>query len=71
MTQVTMPVDECLQRADACAAHAAAAADGAVALEFLTLAAKWRSIACGGVSLGKAAEPPEAGADAPVAPQAG
>lgn len=65
MTQDTTPPDQCLERAEACAIHAAAAVDPAVALEFLALAAKWRSIAYGGLSLGKAAEPPEAGPAAP------
>jgi hypothetical protein len=46
-----MTPHECHGRADRCAANAAAATDQAVSLEFLLLSAKWRAMACRGISL--------------------
>jgi hypothetical protein len=51
MTHQAMTANECLERAALCAANAAAATNDTVAVEFLTLAAKWRAMACRGISL--------------------
>jgi hypothetical protein len=47
-----MTMDECHQRADACAANARIAASEPVALEFLRMAAQWRAIAVRSIFLG-------------------
>ena len=47
-----MNADECNQRAAVCAANAELAADAEVSLEYLRLAARWRSIAVRGIFVG-------------------
>lgn len=51
-----MTSDECLERATLCAANAASATSDAIALEFLTLAAKWRAMACRGIAFPRIAD---------------
>ncbi|CAN7392136.1 hypothetical protein LJR225_002475 [Phenylobacterium sp. LjRoot225] len=46
-----MTPKECHERAAMCAANASLAASEAIRLEFLNLAAKWRSMAKPGISL--------------------
>lgn len=57
-----MTPDECRLRASQCARNASLAENEAIALEFMTLAARWRAMACRGLSLSGLGEPP------PVAP---
>jgi len=60
-----MTAEECHERANQCAAHASVAADEPTALEFLKLAAQWRSIAVRTIFLGSVEatiEPPARGA---------
>jgi hypothetical protein len=47
-----MTSEECHQRAANCAASADMSLDGAVALEFMTLAAQWRAMAVRQMFLG-------------------
>ena len=60
-----MNTDECNQRAAACAANAELATDAEVSLEYLRLAARWRSIAVRGIFVGDLGlpvdEPPVSG----------
>ena len=52
-----MNANECHQRATECAANAAVAADQAVSLEFLKLAAQWRAMAVRQIFLGHVDDP--------------
>ena len=47
-----MTAEECHERASACAASAAVAVSGPVALEFLKMAAQWRAMATRTIILG-------------------
>jgi hypothetical protein len=63
-----MTSEECHERASQCAANAGAAVDPAVAMEFLKMAAQWRTMAVRMIFMGSidvAAETPVPGALTP------